>query len=147
MGNTHLSTQSQNTPSQHKNISLTMKSFTFIAIAIGMVCTSAQDTELAMGPCDTPCLENCDLNWICTCPGGIQCDDGSCVSDISECEEEEECSSSDACCGLEFNEPRISCGEKACCRACEGCFVNRFGETEDKCCGAFGGSCLSNISC
>ena len=24
------------------------------------------DGELAMGPCDTPCLENCDLDWICT---------------------------------------------------------------------------------
>jgi len=22
--------------------------------------------ELLMGPCDTPCLENCDLDWICT---------------------------------------------------------------------------------
>ena len=43
MGNTHLSTQSQNTPSQHKNISLTMNSFTFIVIAIGMVCASAHN--------------------------------------------------------------------------------------------------------
>ena len=22
--------------------------------------------ELPMGPCDTPCLENCNLDWICT---------------------------------------------------------------------------------
>ncbi len=22
--------------------------------------------ELPMGPCDTPCLEDCDLDWICT---------------------------------------------------------------------------------
>ena len=41
LGNTHLSTQSQNTPSQHKNIR--MNSFTFIAFAIGMVCALAQD--------------------------------------------------------------------------------------------------------
>ena len=41
MDSTHLSTQSQNTPSQHKNIR--MNSFTFIVIAIGMVCASAHN--------------------------------------------------------------------------------------------------------
>ena len=27
---------------------------------------AGDDDELPMGPCDTPCLENCDLDWICT---------------------------------------------------------------------------------
>lgn len=130
------------------------------------------------------------------CPEHVECDDGSCVSDISECEAEEEeeiyccgcdeegkcndfrgtydkdatcwdndlnccgsgdpccgnddpcCGSDDPCCGWDHEEePRIACGSRSCCRACEGCFVNRFGEVGDICCGTAGGSCLLDITC
>ena len=54
-----------------------MKSFTSIAFFIGMVCASAQN-ELPMGPCNTPCLENCNLDWICTD------DDGGSVPQCTE---------------------------------------------------------------
>ena len=54
-----------------------MKSFTSIAFSIGMVCASAQN-ELPMGPCNTPCLVNCNLDWICTD------DDGGSVPQCTE---------------------------------------------------------------
>ncbi len=52
---------------------------TAISVSCFMAPVSAQ---VPMGPCTTPCLENCDLDWICTDVPEPTCSElgGSCIS-------------------------------------------------------------------